>query len=116
MAAGGRARTLSDKALPTSASTVGCASPIVTNVALDLDDVHQSARKGHLVVCYGKGGRYRERSPRHSALRSTLDSCVADRARWSRGDGTVDGASPLSDIEWACSTATCANDRGGLDG
>jgi integrase/recombinase XerC len=40
-----------------------------------------SARKGHLVVRYGKGGRYRE-VPLHPALRSTLEAWLKDRARW----------------------------------
>jgi integrase len=50
-------------------------------VALDLGDIHQSARKGHLVVRYGKGGRYRE-VPLHPALRTTLDQWLAERAKW----------------------------------
>ena len=57
-------------------------------VALDLDDVRKSARKGHLVVRYGKGGRYRE-VPLHSALRATLDTWVDDRERWPGSDGTA---------------------------
>jgi integrase/recombinase XerC len=50
-------------------------------VGLDLGDIRMSARKGHLVVRYGKGGRYRE-VPLHPALRTTLDSWLNDRAPW----------------------------------
>lgn len=57
-------------------------------VALDLDDIRKSARKGHLVVRYGKGGRYRE-VPLHPSLRNTLDLWLEDRARWSGADGTA---------------------------
>ena len=55
-------------------------------VALDCDDVHISARKGHLVVRYGKGGRYRE-VPLHPALRTTLEAWLEQRARWPGHDG-----------------------------
>ena len=37
-------------------------------VALDVGDLHLSARKGHLIVRYGKGGKYRE-VPLHPTLR-----------------------------------------------
>lgn len=50
-------------------------------VALDLDDIHKSARKGHLIVRYGKGGRYRE-VPLHHALAKSLDTWVQTRADW----------------------------------
>ncbi len=50
-------------------------------VALDVADVRMSARKGHLVVRYGKGGRYRE-VPLHPALRSTLESWLEERPEW----------------------------------
>lgn len=40
-----------------------------------------SARKGHLVVRYGKGGRYRE-VPLHSALRTTLEGWLKERGDW----------------------------------
>jgi len=33
---------------------------IAETVALDLNNLRTSARKGHLVVHYGKGGHYRE--------------------------------------------------------
>lgn len=57
-------------------------------VGLDLDDVRKSARKGHLVVRYGKGGRYRE-VPLHPALNKTLDQWLEDRARWPGGQGSA---------------------------
>ena len=50
-------------------------------VALDLEDVRTSARKGHLVVRYGKGGRYRE-VPLHPVLRIALEGWLKDRAQW----------------------------------
>jgi len=46
--------------------------------ALDVDDVHLSARKGMLIVRYGKGGRYRE-VPVHSQLRAALETWMAQR-------------------------------------
>jgi len=50
-------------------------------VALDLDDIHTSARKGHLVIRYGKGGRYRE-VPLHPVLHKNLDSWLTARKGW----------------------------------
>jgi site-specific recombinase XerD len=50
-------------------------------VALDLADIRASARKGHLIVRYGKGGRYRE-VPLHPALRTALDEWRTTRADW----------------------------------
>lgn len=50
-------------------------------VALDLDDVRISARKGVLVVRYGKGGRYRE-VPLHPKLRTALEAWRTRRAQW----------------------------------
>jgi site-specific recombinase XerD len=50
-------------------------------VALDLGDIRMSARKGHLVVRYGKGGRYRE-VPLHPVLRTALERWLKDRAEW----------------------------------
>jgi len=47
-------------------------------VALDLDDIHTSARKGHLVIRYGKGGRCRE-VPLHPVLHKNLDSWLTAR-------------------------------------
>lgn len=55
-------------------------------VALNLGDIRKSARKGHLIVRYGKGGRYRE-VPLHPVLRSTLDEWLKERANWA-GAGT----------------------------
>ncbi len=55
-------------------------------VALDRDDIRKSARKGHLVVRYGKGGRYRE-VPLHPALLTTLDDWLKARARFPGSDG-----------------------------
>lgn len=53
--------------------------------ALDVDDVHLSARKGALIVRYGKGGRYREVLV-HSRLRAALEAWMAQRAA---ADGEV---------------------------
>jgi integrase len=50
-------------------------------VALDLGDLRTSARKGHLIVRYGKGGKYRE-VPLHPKLRTALDTWRTERARW----------------------------------
>lgn len=47
-------------------------------VALDLDDLRISARKGHLIVRYGKGGHYRE-VPLHPVLHKALDTWLAVR-------------------------------------
>jgi site-specific recombinase XerD len=49
-------------------------------VALDLDDVRMSARKGHLVVRHGKGGKYRE-VPLHPKLRAALEKWQQERAK-----------------------------------
>ncbi len=50
-------------------------------LALDLDDVRASARKGHLIVRYGKGGKYRE-VPLHPKLRTALEQWETERAKW----------------------------------
>lgn len=50
-------------------------------VALDLGDVRISARKGVLIVRYGKGGKYRE-VPLHPHLRTALEEWIAERATW----------------------------------
>lgn len=47
-------------------------------VALDMDDLRTSARKGHLIVRYGKGGHYRE-VPLHPTLHKALDVWLAVR-------------------------------------
>ncbi len=57
-------------------------------VALDLDDGRKSARRGHLVVRYGKGGRYRE-VPLHPVLAKTIDSWLGVRAKWPGADETT---------------------------
>ena len=49
--------------------------------ALDTGDVRISARKGVLVVRYGKGGKYRE-VPLHPHLRTALQEWVTERAGW----------------------------------
>ncbi|WP_436759308.1 tyrosine-type recombinase/integrase [Streptosporangium sp. V21-05] len=46
--------------------------------ALDMDDVHLSARKGTLIVRYGKGGKYRS-VPIHPQLRTALETWMAQR-------------------------------------
>lgn len=50
-------------------------------VALDVGDVRISARKGVLIVRYGKGGKYRE-VPLHPQLRTALEEWIAERATW----------------------------------
>lgn len=50
-------------------------------VALDLGDLRTSARKGHLIVRYGKGGKYRE-VPLHPKLKTALDTWRTERASW----------------------------------
>jgi site-specific recombinase XerD len=50
-------------------------------VALDVDDLRISVRKGHLIVRYGKNGKYRE-VPLHLKLRTTLDDWLTERAHW----------------------------------
>jgi integrase len=50
-------------------------------VTLDLDDVRITARKGVLIVRYGKGGKFRE-VPAHPQLRTALDEWIAERASW----------------------------------
>jgi integrase/recombinase XerC len=50
-------------------------------VALNLDDVRVSARKGMLIVRYGKGGRYRE-VPLHPHLRTALEDWTTTRLAW----------------------------------
>lgn len=51
-------------------------------VALDLDDIHLSARKGTVIVRAGKGGRYRE-VPAHPVLRENLAIWINDeRPGW----------------------------------
>ncbi len=47
-------------------------------VALDLTDLRISARKGHLIVRYGKGGHYRE-VPLHPVLHKALDVWLTAR-------------------------------------
>jgi integrase/recombinase XerC len=54
---------------------------IAEMVALDLVDVRMSARKGHLVVRYGKGGHYRE-VPLHPVLRTALEVWLKERPAW----------------------------------
>lgn len=51
-------------------------------VALDLDDIHLSARKGLITVRVGKGSRYRE-IPVHLTLRADLALRINDeRPNW----------------------------------
>jgi site-specific recombinase XerD len=50
-------------------------------LALDVGDVRTSARRGHLVVRYGKGGTYRE-VPLHPKLRAALEEWATERATW----------------------------------
>lgn len=46
--------------------------------ALDLDDIRTSARKGHLIVRYVRGGHYRE-VPLHPVLHKALDAWLTGR-------------------------------------
>jgi integrase/recombinase XerC len=50
-------------------------------LALDVGDLRTSARRGHLVVRYGKGGKYRE-VPLHPKLRTALEEWGAERVTW----------------------------------
>jgi integrase/recombinase XerC len=54
-------------------------------VALDIDDVRLSARKGALVVRSGKGDHYRE-LPVHPELRQDLATWLAERPDWRGAD------------------------------
>ena len=55
-------------------------------IALDLDDVRRSARKGILIVRSGKGNRYRE-VPIHADLREHLDVWIDDeRPHWKNAE------------------------------
>ncbi|MGH3862735.1 tyrosine-type recombinase/integrase [Actinokineospora sp.] len=53
-------------------------------VALDVGDVRITARKGVLIVRFGKGGKYRE-VPLHPHLRTALDEWITERATWRPG-------------------------------
>lgn len=55
-------------------------------VALDKGDLRTSARKGHLVVRYGKGGHYRE-VPLHPILHKALDAWLTTRKDQPGADG-----------------------------
>jgi integrase/recombinase XerC len=57
-------------------------------VALDTGDVWLSARKGHLIVRYGKGGRYRE-VPLHPKLRTALQNWLDHRVKMSGAADTT---------------------------
>ncbi|MDL4770725.1 tyrosine-type recombinase/integrase [Actinomadura xylanilytica] len=50
-------------------------------VALDLDDLRLSAKKGTVIVRFGKGGRYRE-IPAHPKLLTVLQQWLTLRATW----------------------------------
>jgi integrase/recombinase XerC len=55
-------------------------------IALDLDDVRRSARKGILIVRSGKGNRYRE-VPIHADLREHLDVWIdEERPHWKNAE------------------------------
>ena len=56
-------------------------------VALDVGDLHLSARKGHLIVRYGKGGKYRE-VPLHPTLRAVLQDWLDVRPAWPGADAS----------------------------
>jgi integrase/recombinase XerC len=59
---------------------------IAETVALDVEDVAMSARKGHLIIRYGKNGTYRQ-VPLHPKLRAVLESWLTERATtWTGAD------------------------------
>jgi integrase/recombinase XerD len=76
---------LRDKAIAYTAFYAG--TRIAETVALDVADVAMSARKGHLVIRYGKNGKYRE-VPLHPKLRTVLDKWLQERAKNWTGAGT----------------------------
>ncbi|MDQ2788605.1 MAG: tyrosine-type recombinase/integrase [Actinomycetota bacterium] len=79
-----RAPGLRDKALAYTAFYAG--TRIAETVALDVEDVAMSARKGQLIVRYGKNGKYPE-VPLHPKLRTVLQQWISERAKnWNGAD------------------------------
>jgi site-specific recombinase XerD len=57
-------------------------------VALDIEDVRLSARKGVMIVRSGKGDRYRE-LPVHAELREHLATWIGERLTWPGADASL---------------------------
>ncbi|HEV7934338.1 MAG TPA: tyrosine-type recombinase/integrase [Actinomadura sp.] len=74
---------LRDKAIAFTAFYAG--TRISETTRLDIDDIHTSARKGHLIVRYGKNGKYRQ-IPLHPKLRAVLEEWLRERAGWKAAD------------------------------
>jgi integrase/recombinase XerC len=74
---------LRDKAIAFTAFYAG--TRISETTDLDADDIRLSARKGHLIVRYGKNGRYRE-VPLHPKLRAVLQEWLRERSSWKGAD------------------------------
>lgn len=74
---------LRDKAIALTAFYAG--TRISETTGLDADDIRMSARKGHLIVRYGKNGRYRE-VPLHPKLRAVLREWLRERSSWKGAD------------------------------
>jgi integrase/recombinase XerC len=73
-----------DKAIAYTAFYAG--TRIAETIALDVQDVAMSARKGHLIIRYGKNGTYRQ-VPLHPRLRAVLEEWLKERAtKWSGAD------------------------------
>lgn len=79
-----RVPSVRDKAIAYTAFYAG--TRIAETVALDVEDVAMSARKGHLIIRYGKNGTYRQ-VPLHPKLRAVLESWLTERATtWTGAD------------------------------
>jgi integrase/recombinase XerC len=79
-----RAPSVRDKALAYTAFYAG--TRIAETVALDVEDVTMSARKGHLIIRHGKNGTYRQ-VPLHPKLRTVLETWLTERAaKWAGAD------------------------------
>ena len=80
-----RVPSLRDKAIAYTAFYAG--TRIAETVALDVADVAMSARRGHLVIRYGKNGKYRQ-VPLHPKLRAVLEDWLTERAKKWTGAAT----------------------------
>jgi integrase/recombinase XerC len=74
---------LRDKAIAFTAFYAG--TRISETTSLDIEDIHTSARKGHLIIRYGKNGKYRQ-IPLHPKLRAALEEWLRERAGWKGAD------------------------------
>lgn len=69
------------------AATLFYAGPRVAElVALDVEDVHMSERKGMLSIRYGKGGKPRS-VPLSKDVRGPLNDWIAERREWTGAEG-----------------------------